>query len=174
MHQELLRQVGHHRARGLGMARFVSERMHAQPPHFLSSDVIVLRRLQRVMHAKASQEARRAVEFEAGILRAQDEVPIECVVEALVKANLTIRNLPGLIGDAAAKAKVAGLVDVAIRATEFCRDWRNRHIGHNDLKLAIGEPAKPLADASRKQVKDALKAIADVVNVPLALSLSSG
>jgi hypothetical protein len=80
------------------------------------------------------------------------------------KANLTIRNLPGLIGDAAAKAKVAGLVDVAIRATEFCRDWRNRHIGHNDLKLAIGEPATPLADASRKQVKDALKAIADVMN----------
>nr|WP_249168330.1 hypothetical protein [Bradyrhizobium elkanii] len=80
------------------------------------------------------------------------------------KTNLTIRNLPDLIPDAAAKATVAALVDAAIKATEFCRDWRNRRIGHKDLKLAIGEPAKPLADASRKQVKDALKAIADVMN----------
>lgn len=80
------------------------------------------------------------------------------------KTNLTIRNLPDLIPDATTKAKVAALVDAAIKATDFCRDWRNRHIGHKDLKLAIGEPAKPLADASRKQVKDALKAIADVMN----------
>jgi len=80
------------------------------------------------------------------------------------KANLTIRNLPDLIADATVKANVAALVEVAIKATDFCRDWRNRHIGHTDLKLAIGEPATPLADASRKQVKDALKAIADVMN----------
>ncbi len=80
------------------------------------------------------------------------------------KANLSIRNLPDLIPDAAAKAKVSGLVEAAAKTTEFARDWRNRHIGHTDLKLATGEPAQPLADASRKQVKDALKAIADVMN----------
>jgi hypothetical protein len=80
------------------------------------------------------------------------------------KTNLSIRNLPDLIQDATVKAKVVALVDAAIKATDFCRDWRKRHIGHKDLKLAIGEPAKPLADASRKQVNDALKAIADVMN----------
>lgn len=80
------------------------------------------------------------------------------------KANLTIRNLPGLIQDATLKAKVEALVEAAINATDFCRDWRNRHIGHTDLALATGAPATPLADASRKQVKDALKAIADVMN----------
>jgi AbiU2 len=80
------------------------------------------------------------------------------------KTNLTIRNLPGLISDAAVKAKVTPLIEAALKATEFCRDWRNRHIGHKDLKLALGDPAQPLAEASRKQVKDALKSIADVMN----------
>ncbi|WP_429032444.1 hypothetical protein [Bradyrhizobium sp. I1.14.4] len=80
------------------------------------------------------------------------------------KTNLTIRNLPDLVPDAAAKAKVSALADVAIKTMEFCQVWRNRRIGHKDLKLAIGEPAKPLADASRKRVKDALKAIADVMD----------
>ena len=55
------------------------------------------------------------------------------------KTNLTIRNLPSLISDAATKAKVAGLADTAIKAPDFCRDWRNRHIGHTDLQLATGE-----------------------------------
>jgi hypothetical protein len=80
------------------------------------------------------------------------------------KTNLTIRNFANLISDAATKTKVADLVEIAIKATDFCRDWRNRHIGHTDLKLATGEPAAPLADASRKQVTDALRAIADVMN----------
>ncbi|GLR90887.1 hypothetical protein [Bradyrhizobium iriomotense] len=84
--------------------------------------------------------------------------------KSLGKDNLTIRNLPGLIDDAALKAKITTLVDQALGATKFCRDWRNRHIGHIDLALATGAPATPLAPASRKQVNDALKAIADVMN----------
>ncbi|MGY3587156.1 hypothetical protein ACVIGB_003785 [Bradyrhizobium sp. USDA 4341] len=80
------------------------------------------------------------------------------------KDNLTIRNLPSLIDDATLKAKVTALVDTALDATTFCRDWRNRRIGHLDLALATGAPATPLAEASRKQVNDALKAIADVMN----------
>nr|WP_233475441.1 hypothetical protein [Bradyrhizobium brasilense] len=80
------------------------------------------------------------------------------------KDNLTIRNLPGLIDDAPLKAKVTSLVDAALDATNFCRDWRNRRIGHLDLALATGAPAAPLAEASRKQVNDALNAIADVMN----------
>jgi hypothetical protein len=84
--------------------------------------------------------------------------------ETAGKKNLTIRNLPDLISDAALKAEVTKLVGAAVKSTEFCRDWRNRHIGHSDLKLALGEPAAALADASRKQVSDALKAVSDVLN----------
>ncbi|MCP3447208.1 hypothetical protein [Bradyrhizobium sp. CCGUVB14] len=80
------------------------------------------------------------------------------------KDNLTIRNLPGLIDDAALKTKVTALVGTALDATKFCRDWRNRHIGHLDLALATGAPATPLAMASRRQVNEALKAITDVMN----------
>ncbi|SED04541.1 hypothetical protein [Bradyrhizobium erythrophlei] len=80
------------------------------------------------------------------------------------KDNLTVRNLPDLIDDARLKAKVAALVDIALDATKFCRDWRNRRIGHIDLALATGAPAAPLAETNRKQVNEALKAIADVMN----------
>lgn len=81
------------------------------------------------------------------------------------KQNLTLRNLPGLIGDDATKSKVAGLIDTALKETEFCRDWRNRYIAHRDLNLALDDqPAVPLAEGSRQQVNAALKAIADVMN----------
>jgi hypothetical protein len=80
------------------------------------------------------------------------------------KANLTIQALPDLIADAGVKAKVTTLVTEALKQTEFCRDWRNRLIAHNDLKLALEQPTTPLASASRAQVKTALDALAKVLN----------
>ena len=83
------------------------------------------------------------------------------------KENLTIQNLPALIDDQITKAKVQGLVDVAVKEGVFCRDWRNRRIAHRDLTLALEEQSaqpQPLANASRKQVSDTLKALADVMN----------
>lgn len=80
------------------------------------------------------------------------------------KQNLTIQNLLGLIADAKTKSEVATLIEVALKETEFCRDWRNRYIAHRDLNLALDQPTAPLAEASRKQVNIALKAIADVMN----------
>jgi hypothetical protein len=78
--------------------------------------------------------------------------------------NLTIQNLPDLINDANTKKRVGQLVQEAIDKTEFCRDWRNRHIAHRDLRLALGEPATPLADADKAKVDEALRAIVDVMN----------
>jgi hypothetical protein len=80
------------------------------------------------------------------------------------KHNLTIQNLPALIDDTAFKASVAELVAIAVKAADFCRDWRNRLIAHRDLTLAIDQTAVPLAAASKKHVDDALKAIANVLN----------
>jgi AbiU2 len=80
------------------------------------------------------------------------------------KKNLTIQALPDLIGDADLKARVTTLVTEALKQTEFCRDWRNRLIAHNDLKLALEHPIEPFADASRAQVNTALDAVAKVLN----------
>ncbi len=80
------------------------------------------------------------------------------------KSNLTVRALPGLIEDAKLKQSVQALVDEAVRATEFARDWRNRLIAHRDLKIALEEATTPLAEASRAQVNAALKALENVLN----------
>jgi AbiU2 len=59
---------------------------------------------------------------------------------------------------------VSKLIAVAINDTAFCRDWRNRHIAHRDLKLALEQSTTPLAGASRADVNKALKSIAAVLN----------
>jgi hypothetical protein len=79
------------------------------------------------------------------------------------KNNLTIQNLPALV-DAKIKDAIKVLVDGAVNEAQFCRDWRNRHIAHRDLELAVNEAAAPLAEASRTRVNDALGSIVNVLN----------
>lgn len=80
------------------------------------------------------------------------------------KPNLSFRRLPDAIGDDIVKARVTGLITKALKASEFCRDWRNRHIAHRDLHLALGQGANPLEPASREKVKEALEALVEVLN----------
>jgi hypothetical protein len=80
------------------------------------------------------------------------------------RQNLTIQNLPQLISDSKIKEHVSILVEKAVAEATFCRDWRNRRIAHRDLDLATNETAKPLEAASRKQVSQVLKTIADVLH----------
>jgi hypothetical protein len=89
------------------------------------------------------------------------------------RTNLSIKGLADLITDATLKEEVSKLVDEAVRSTEFARDWRNRRIGHRDLKLALQQPTTPLADASREDVKKALTAVAAVLNALAAHYLHS-
>jgi hypothetical protein len=90
------------------------------------------------------------------------------------KSNLTMRNFPDLIDDAGTKQTVATLVAEAVKTSEFCRDWRNWQIAHRDLNLALDQTADPLAPARKKQVNEALKAIADILNGVEAHYLASG
>lgn len=80
------------------------------------------------------------------------------------KDNLSIRRLPDIISDDSLAEEVAPLVEKALKETAFCRDWRNRRIAHSDLKLALKQGAVPLQAASRAQVKNALSALAAVMN----------
>ena len=79
------------------------------------------------------------------------------------KQNLSINALPELCTDEILKEAVRTLVEKAVAATSFARDWRNRHIGHRDLPLALGS-AHPLSAANRAQVTDAISAIHSVLN----------
>ncbi|MES2024125.1 MAG: hypothetical protein V4448_01080 [Pseudomonadota bacterium] len=80
------------------------------------------------------------------------------------KHNLTIQYLAQIVTHADTKVTVEILTKETLLATEFCRDWRNRHIAHRDLHLALKREAEPLKSASREKVNDALKALAAVMN----------
>lgn len=85
-------------------------------------------------------------------------------IKSAGRENLSIRKLPDLIENDVLKKKVEELIEVAIKKTDFCRDWRNRHIAHKDLGLALSTGAEPLLSASRAKVVDALSSISDVMN----------
>ena len=74
------------------------------------------------------------------------------------KENLTLRRLPAL---AAPEIRPCGevLVDKALCACKFAREWRNRRIAHRDLALALERGATPLAPISRQAVDGALNSI---------------
>jgi hypothetical protein len=85
--------------------------------------------------------------------------------QSVGKANLTLLNLPDLVADPKTSAALRTSVEIAKDKTRFCRDWRNRRIAHKDLHLAISGAAKPLESASRASAREALRAVADVLNV---------
>lgn len=80
------------------------------------------------------------------------------------KNNLTILLLPHLVEKNNLSNQVSNLCAIAVEKADFCRDWRNRHIAHIDLHLAVKEGVASLLPASRSKVKDCLSAISDVLN----------
>jgi AbiU2 len=81
------------------------------------------------------------------------------------RENLTIRNLPALVGDSALKQELLALLDQVERKTQFCRDWRNRHFAHRDLMLSTQHTsATPLEAVTKEKFFAALRAVSDVLN----------
>lgn len=79
------------------------------------------------------------------------------------RRNLTLLSIPPLIADEQLRRDVEALVDAAVNAARFARDWRNRHIAHRDLRLALDDSAPALEIASRGLVEGALAAIEKAV-----------
>lgn len=79
------------------------------------------------------------------------------------KANLTLLALPRML-NIEARSEAENLLELTKNKCDFARDWRNRHLAHRDLNLAVELSAKPLAEASRRSVKGALEAIGGVLN----------
>jgi hypothetical protein len=80
------------------------------------------------------------------------------------KKNRTIQCLPSLV-DESIRVTVSEQISNAIEKASFCRDWRNRHIAHRDLNLAMDEHAESLKQASRAKVIESLESISKVLNV---------
>lgn len=81
------------------------------------------------------------------------------------KSNLSLRRLQEAVIGSPVETDVEASTSKAVTATAFARDWRHRKLAHRDLDLALGQHIVPLAPASRIAVKEALSAVADVLNV---------
>jgi hypothetical protein len=79
------------------------------------------------------------------------------------KSNATLCRLPQVV-DPQIRPKIEILLNIAKNECAFAQDWRNRHIAHRDLDLALNRSAMPLDPASRLNVKRALSAIVEVLN----------
>jgi len=79
------------------------------------------------------------------------------------RANLTLQRLSGTIPDTTLAHDVGHLVADVLTKVAFARDWRNRHLAHRDLDLAL-DRAHPLEGASRGHVEAALLSIRAVMN----------
>jgi hypothetical protein len=77
--------------------------------------------------------------------------------------NLTIQRLPSLC-NTKIQDEITKLVGEAKTAGAFAVDWRNRHLAHRDLDLALGTSANILEVATREKVETALSAIRNILD----------
>ena len=80
------------------------------------------------------------------------------------KRNLSLQNLPEL-ADSKLKPDLAKMIGEVLNKTNFCRDWRNRRVAHNDLLLALDATPVLLQPGSRDDVAQALKAINETLSL---------
>jgi hypothetical protein len=80
------------------------------------------------------------------------------------KSNLSLSTLAESLRDPVLSREVAALVKDAKDAAKFAKDWRDRHLAHRDLALALDDRSNPLLDGSREKMGLALAAVAAVLN----------
>lgn len=84
--------------------------------------------------------------------------------KSMGKHNLSLQSLTTHVDHPETDATVQRLVARAIEQAEFCRDWRNRHLAHRDLHLALARGAEPLKTGSRKAVREILETLGEILN----------
>jgi len=80
------------------------------------------------------------------------------------KNNVTLLSLSPKLDNQELQDRVKELAEDAKSATDFARDWRNRHIAHRSLSKAANPLSEPLEIATREKVDSALKSIRRVMN----------
>jgi hypothetical protein len=81
------------------------------------------------------------------------------------RTNLTLQRLPPAVAEAPLRGTTESLLQQVLEQTAFARDRRNRRIAHRDLLTARGLHPNPLAQASRQDVENALRAMRELMNV---------
>lgn len=81
------------------------------------------------------------------------------------QSNLTLQRLPRLIEDEKLRELVAEATGTLIQKVTFAVDWRNRHLAHRDLALALGHKGEPLKLATRDMMEDCLNRAAGILNM---------
>lgn len=81
------------------------------------------------------------------------------------KDNFTITRLPDMISDENLKERIEELIKIVGKDVEFCRQLRHKLLAHMDLYIALGTRVEPLEPPSRDKIENALKSIADVMNL---------
>ncbi|MGH9690742.1 MAG: hypothetical protein ACRD4C_06605 [Candidatus Acidiferrales bacterium] len=71
---------------------------------------------------------------------------------------LTVQQLPLLVDDRI-RAEVTALTDTAIAAAKFAVVWRNNHIAHRNLNLALDDNQRKVPEAKQEDVESALAAL---------------
>jgi len=79
-------------------------------------------------------------------------------------ANATLQALGPRIADEALRSNVTSLVQRAIEASSFAKQWRDKRFAHLDFDEATRESTTLLPPVSRQNVEDALLAIREVMN----------
>ena len=110
------------------------------------------------------KELAAAADLEMALYTGSDSSKASRWPRSVGKDNLTLSRLAGTIEDATLATRVAALVESAKAEAGFVRDWRNRHLAHRDLQLALGSGAQPLSTVSDDQMERALAALRSVMN----------
>lgn len=79
------------------------------------------------------------------------------------QARATLKALPAKV-DATLKLAVQRQLDAIAGRAAFCWDWRDRHLAHRDLELALERAAKPLLEGSRDDIGEILEGMANLLN----------
>ncbi|MHB8383184.1 MAG: AbiU2 domain-containing protein [Candidatus Binataceae bacterium] len=77
--------------------------------------------------------------------------------------NLTLLRLSKAVPETLV-TEIKNLVDQTERHAQFAKDWRNRHLAHRDLELAVDERATPLSRVTCESVGIALASMGAVLN----------
>ncbi len=81
------------------------------------------------------------------------------------KKNMTILAIPELINDQELKKSVEIKIKTILGKTNFCRDRRNSKTPLYDYETSINSEAKPLEEASKILVKEALNEITALIDL---------
>jgi hypothetical protein len=90
--------------------------------------------------------------------------PIQTGKGKNAKTNLTLHQLPCLVSDLKLRIELARLAEAAETSCEKMIDWRNKHLAHRDLALALSMDKDLLPDISRADIEAALACFGGLLN----------